>query len=34
MKIKSTYFGYAPRSANIGVNGFASYSKIWSLKNN
>lgn len=28
---KSTYLGYSPRSANIGVNGFGSYSGIYSF---
>lgn len=33
--VKSTYLGYTPRSANVGVNGFGSYSVIGSLiKNN
>jgi len=29
--VKSTYLGYAPRSANVGVNRFSSYSGIYSF---
>lgn len=29
--VKSTYLGYTPRSANVGVNGFGSYSGIYSF---